>query len=55
MTGKEPAVSQPSGTVERSRLHLLAGSLALAVTLASRRRSVAAPALPEVTVFKDPT
>jgi hypothetical protein len=42
--------------VERSRIHLLTGGVALAVTLASRRRTRAAPAgLPDVTVYKTPT
>jgi hypothetical protein len=43
-------------TVERSRIMLLAGGLALALSLTSGRRSRASSApLPEVTVYKAPT
>ncbi|MGH7318866.1 MAG: hypothetical protein ACRELA_04455 [Candidatus Rokuibacteriota bacterium] len=53
---KEPHVSQDGRPVDRSRLTLLAGALALAISLASRRASpAAAPPLPEVTVYKSPT
>ncbi len=42
--------------VERSRIHFLMGSVALAVSLASRRLARAAPSgLPDVTVYKTPT
>ncbi len=42
--------------VERSRIHLLMGSLALTVTLATGRRSHAGPGpRPPVTVYKGPT
>jgi hypothetical protein len=42
--------------VERSRIHVLMGSVALAVSLASRRLTPAAPpGLPDVTVYKTPT
>lgn len=49
-------MSLEGGPVERSRITLLVGGLALMVTLASRRLSRAAPSgLPEVTVYKSPT
>jgi hypothetical protein len=42
--------------VERSRITLLAGGLALALSLTGSRRSRASsPPLPEVTVYKAPT
>ncbi len=41
---------------ERSRIHLLLGSVALAVSLANRHLTSAAPtSLPDVTVYKTPT
>jgi hypothetical protein len=49
-------VSSGDSNVERSRITLLAGGLALALGLTSGRQSRAAPPpLPEVTVYKDPT
>ena len=41
--------------VERSRIRLLTGGLALAVTLATLRGRVGAAPLPAVTVYKSPT
>ncbi len=49
-------MSQDDRNVERSRITLLAGGLALALTLATRRESRAAPTpFPEVMVYKTPT
>jgi hypothetical protein len=46
----------PESTVERSRITLLTGGLALALCLASDRRARAkSPLPPEVTVYKSPT
>jgi hypothetical protein len=43
-------------SVERGRLTILAGGVALAITAASRLgRVAAAESLPEVTVYKSPT
>jgi hypothetical protein len=46
----------PGSNVERSRITLLTGGLALALGLARGRRARASsPPLPEVTVYKHPT
>ena len=49
-------MSQHASNVERSRITLLTGGLALALALTSGSRSLASsPPRPEVTVYKSPT
>jgi hypothetical protein len=53
---REEATMSQESNVERSRITLLAGGLALALSVAGGRRSGASsPPLPEVTVYKSPT
>jgi hypothetical protein len=55
-SGAAVSIGGTGMTVERSRIHLLTGGLALALSMAAgaRHRSTA-QALPEITVFKNPT